>query len=159
MTIYLSSMMLLCFTCPLLIHCVLGKRQQLAEKLAAVDTILGFVTCVTAMAPSKAEIERRKRKRSDDMFDDEETNVRLVPGVSFWVMASCPETELRRLESDLQNLVLSAGLSLSQCSVIRPKGNCYVLFRYTYIHTYIYIYIYIHIYIYIYKLPFKIQYW
>ena len=47
-------------------------------------------------------------------------------------MASCAETELRRLESDLQNLVLTAGLSLTQCNVIRPKGNCYVLFRYDY---------------------------
>ena len=90
------------------------------------DHVAGFVSCVTAMAPTKAEM-RRKRKRQDDVTD-EEVATRQVPGISFWVMVTCPENDLSIMEGRICNLLLQSGLALNRCDVLKPEVKIVLLY-------------------------------
>ena len=103
-------------------HSFSGKRGQLSSCVSNIPGVAGFFSCITAMAPTKREIEISRRKRKiDNSMEDESAN-RQVPGVSMWIMFTCEECELPSKEEEVRTVLLHAGLSISSCDSIKPKG-------------------------------------
>ena len=99
-----------------------GRREQITNALLATEKVVGFVSCVTALAPTKAQLAK-KRKRGEEEEEEEDGEMRAVQGLVYWIMTDSTEDILQFMEAKICNLFMEAGLDITHCRVLTPNSK------------------------------------
>ena len=53
----------------------------------------------------------------------------LLLGISFWIAIICTQTELDEIENELKKKIMKAGLDVTSCKPINPRGMIFFSFH------------------------------